>query len=408
MKNRIITSGLRAVKSSFPRFLSLFIMSLLGVGVFAGLQATGPDMMNTLDRYLDEGRAYDICAVSSMGFTNDDIDAVSAADGVLCAEGSKQDDLLLQSGTSEYVVRAVSLPENINELTVISGALPSNPGEIAVEQNMAEDLNLKEGKTVCFQSGDISQTVFTVTGVVSSPLYFNQTRINRSRGKTDVGGGTVNYYAYIMPQDFAFDYYTHCYITVSGAAELVTADDGYVSLVSEVKDNIKAVASVREDARYNEIYGEAERQISENEEAAERELKEAKEGLDETKEYLDGVKKSLALSKSRLDAADYELNLRKEEYQNALSAAEISEDALESTADSLDKTVSALGDVISSLSEGSDGYAESYERYLTAKTQLEAVLQLLQAKNEISAANSEYLKNVSSYDAAVSKYNEGL
>lgn len=36
-KNRLVTTSLREIKNSFPRFLSLMIMSFLGVFVYSGL-----------------------------------------------------------------------------------------------------------------------------------------------------------------------------------------------------------------------------------------------------------------------------------------------------------------------------------------------------------------------------------
>ena len=53
MKNRVLTNSLRAVRKNLPRFISLLTMSMLGVFVFVGLRATAPDMMQTLDMYLD-------------------------------------------------------------------------------------------------------------------------------------------------------------------------------------------------------------------------------------------------------------------------------------------------------------------------------------------------------------------
>ena len=68
MKNRIITNCFRTIKKSFSRFIPLFVMSFLGVFVFAGLQSTKPDMMMTLDNFLDEHNVYDI-QISPNDFT---------------------------------------------------------------------------------------------------------------------------------------------------------------------------------------------------------------------------------------------------------------------------------------------------------------------------------------------------
>ena len=56
VKNRIITLSLREIKNSFKRFLSLLIISMLGVTVFVGIKATAPDMMNSIDKFYDENK----------------------------------------------------------------------------------------------------------------------------------------------------------------------------------------------------------------------------------------------------------------------------------------------------------------------------------------------------------------
>ena len=58
VKNRIITLSLREIKNSFKRFLSLLIISMLGVTVFVGIKATAPDMMNSIDKYYDDSTYY--------------------------------------------------------------------------------------------------------------------------------------------------------------------------------------------------------------------------------------------------------------------------------------------------------------------------------------------------------------
>ena len=74
-KDRINTSSIREIKSSFKRFLSLLVMSMLGVLVFVGIKMAAPDMMQSLDKYYDDNNVYDIKVVSTLGLTNDDLSA---------------------------------------------------------------------------------------------------------------------------------------------------------------------------------------------------------------------------------------------------------------------------------------------------------------------------------------------
>ena len=45
--------GIKEIKNSYKRFISILLIVLLGVGFFAGLRATSPDMQDTLDEYFD-------------------------------------------------------------------------------------------------------------------------------------------------------------------------------------------------------------------------------------------------------------------------------------------------------------------------------------------------------------------
>ena len=59
----------------------------LGVGFFSGLKMTKPDMMNTISNFLDKGNFYDLHLLSTLGYTDDDVDSFAGEKDVLYAEG---------------------------------------------------------------------------------------------------------------------------------------------------------------------------------------------------------------------------------------------------------------------------------------------------------------------------------
>ena len=73
---------LRAVTHSWSRFLALFIIVALGAGFYSGVRTTAPNMRATADAYFDESRFMDVRLVSTFGFTQEDVEAVRAAEGV--------------------------------------------------------------------------------------------------------------------------------------------------------------------------------------------------------------------------------------------------------------------------------------------------------------------------------------
>ena len=140
MKNHIRTNTNRTIRKSFPRFLSLVVMSLLGVLVFVGLSATSPDMLNTLDNFFDKKNTYDIKIISSMGLTDNDINALKNIDNILDVEGTYSKDILIEKDDTEFVLNISSLPNTINELELLEGRLPENNNEIVVEKNFLTKL----------------------------------------------------------------------------------------------------------------------------------------------------------------------------------------------------------------------------------------------------------------------------
>ena len=74
MKKALLKDSLKEIKTSYKRFISILLMALLGVGFFAGLRATSPDMIDTLDKYYKDQNVYDIEILSTLGLTDEDIE----------------------------------------------------------------------------------------------------------------------------------------------------------------------------------------------------------------------------------------------------------------------------------------------------------------------------------------------
>ena len=50
MKKALLKDSVKEIRKTYKRFLSILLMSLLGVGFFAGIRATSPDMRKTIDK----------------------------------------------------------------------------------------------------------------------------------------------------------------------------------------------------------------------------------------------------------------------------------------------------------------------------------------------------------------------
>lgn len=256
MKNRIITSSIREIKNSFTRYLSLLIMSMLGVFVFVGLQSTAPDMIYTLDSLYDEYNIYDIKIQSSLGLSNEDINLYKNINDIDYIEGVKTLDVIYDSSDEEYVIELNSLPLNINKIKLESGKLPENDNEIVVEKDFLTKTKLNLGDFISISSDKLNKSRFKITGIIYSPLYLNSTGVGYNRGNTNVGSGKINFYAYTNHASFNFSYYTTIYITSNKAKKLETSSEKYKNLINEITTDINKVKDTRESVRVTEAINE--------------------------------------------------------------------------------------------------------------------------------------------------------
>ena len=415
MKNRILTNSTRTIKKSFPRFLSLIIMSLLGVMVFVGLLATSPDMLNTIDNYYDEKNVYDIKILSSMGLIEDDITALKNIENIKEVEGIYSTDILLSSDNSEYVVSISSIPKQINIIELVEGKLPTKENEIVVEENFITKTKYKIGDTITIDSDNIKSKEFKIVGTIISPLYFNQTNLSQTRGTSALGTGVVNYYSYILDTNFDVDYYTNIYVTINNAKEKITSKDDYLKLIDNITTKIDNIKETQEENRYQKIYDEASNEIDEKEQEANEELKDAKKELDSakkkidsSKKTLDSTKKQLSTFKSELDKAYKKLTSGKKEYEKALKANGLKEKEISSNIKVLKENIYSLEQLIPTLDPSSQEYIRYKTQLTILKEQLTGLQTLQSTKNQLDKGFKEYEKNKKLYDDSYSKYSKGL
>lgn len=239
-KNRLVTTSLREIKNSFPRFLSLMIMSFLGVFVYSGLKATAPFMINSLDKYYDERNTYDIKLTSTIGFTSEDVDIVRDVKGIKDIEFSNYADVSFHTpNDKDYVLVVNSVTNDLNYLKTDYDLSTLKDNELLVEEPFLDKTNYKIGDELTLTSDNFVNQTFTIKGVVDSPLYFNNANLNNDRGKTNVGNGTINFYSYTTLNSFKNDYYKNIYLTVDGASKFETNSKKYNQVVQNVMDLIQ-------------------------------------------------------------------------------------------------------------------------------------------------------------------------
>lgn len=265
--NMLVRSTLREIRTSIARYLAIFAITALGVGFFSGLRICRADMTETADRYLKEHGMYDYMLVSSLGADDESVEIAEAEDGVTGAEGSVQIDVMsaVDNGSgdsSEQALRAISMPEKINTLNLVSGRMPEGIDECVADDYSMENEGLQIGdKIIITDNNDESRLVsfrsreFTVVGTVNSPVF-----LDYQRGSTDIGNGSLSSFFYISRDAFDTDYYTRLYLTLDGDEVFFT--DEKTDQIDSAKDKMDDLAERITDARRDAVTDRARDEMS--------------------------------------------------------------------------------------------------------------------------------------------------
>ena len=334
MKSAMQKDFWREVGHTKSRFFSIMILVALSVAFLSGLKATAPDMKHTGDDYLDSLHLADFQVLSTLGLTDEDIDALKKQENIENAEGEYVLDAFAAAGGSETVVKILSLSEQgISDVLLREGRMPARADECVVEEGMLSLLDIAIGDTITLTPGSkmedaLADDTYTVVGTVRSPVY-----ISVERGTSTIGSGTARAYLYLPRDAFALDYYTAAYVRVSGAAEMTAFYDDYDDYIDDVIDSLEDFADARAQLRHDELVEEATEKLDdaqkELDEAkaeadeklgdAEKELKDARKKLDDGwRDYRDG-QQELADSRVKLDDAKTELENGEQEYKDGLA-----------------------------------------------------------------------------------------
>ena len=339
MKSAMQKDFWREIGHTKSRFFSMMILVALSVAFLSGLKATAPDMKHTGDDYLDSLHLADIQVLSTLGLTDDDIDALRAQKNIENAEGEYVLDAFASSDGAEAVVKVLSLSDQgINDVLLREGRMPARADECVVEENMLGLLDISIGDTIALEPDSkmddaLAGEEYTVVGTVRSPVY-----IAVERGTSTIGSGTVKAYLYLPRDAFALDYYTAAYVRVSGAAELTAFYDEYDDYIDDVIDTLEAFGDERAALRHDSLVAEATEKLDDAQQElddakaeadeelgkAQRELSDARKKLDNGwRDYRSG-QRELKDSRARLDEAYQSLRDGEQEYADGLAQYEAS------------------------------------------------------------------------------------
>ncbi|MBQ7874643.1 MAG: FtsX-like permease family protein [Oscillospiraceae bacterium] len=355
MKSAMLKDILREIGKTKSRFFSIFAIIALGAGFFAGLKATCPDMLETLERYYEEHNLMDIRLVSTYGFDENDISAIGDMEGIKDIYPSYSKDVFVENELGENIIaKVMALPDKgVNEVMLIEGRLPENANECVVEKHEQLHVVHEIGDTITVYTTDrddpigdtLENETFEVVGIVMSPQY-----ISFSKGSSTIGDGTVDTYIMIPEENFRLEVFTEVYVTLDSTKGLGGYSDEYAAAVEASIADFEAVAAVREPERLKEV-----------QEDAKAELEKAKKEIADAEAELAEAEAELAEAYDELKKGEREITNGWAEYEDGLVQLEEGRKQLE------EQLMEAEMQLISARAQINSGW----EEYEAGKAQLE-------------------------------------
>ena len=307
---------------AWKRFVSIAMITLLGVAVLTGIYAGCRDAFLATDRFFDTQGLHDIQVLSTAGLTDGDIAALRKVSGVAKVQGERSQTVTVDLNGKKTVTMQEIGTNGIDQPYLQSGRMPEKSGEIAVTRKFIKDSGYKKGDHITVTPQDSASsassvsdsgesdnqtgengsqmsdsgesdnqtpsfpTELTIVGVVLDPQ--DLTNPDGYSGTNAFRSSATSDYTFFAPSDgVTGSMYTAVTILVKGAADKDSFSDVYDDTVSEVVDRIDGtVRKNRQQARHQELLDAGTKQIDEAKAQADKQFAAAQQQIDSNRSQL--------------------------------------------------------------------------------------------------------------------------
>lgn len=296
MKTAAAKDILRTIGKEKKRFISIMLITALGVTMMTGLSAGCQDLRYSADRFFDSQELFDISIQSTLGLTEEDVEVLSGIEGVRKAEGGYSEIVYTQSGELNRTAEIKTLqPEGMNLPYVLEGRLPAKADEIAVTKSYVKDTGKAIGDSLTIEemtkedeeeSLDFVHKEYVITGIVIDAMDIN----NADGSVAFRATPNADYTFFVLAEAVDSEVFTVAYLSLEGAGDLLCYtkeyEDKVAAVISYIEEEIK---EQREQARYDKVLDEAHERIYDAEAKMNEAFAEVGEELaDAEKEIADG------------------------------------------------------------------------------------------------------------------------
>ena len=319
------THLLRTIQKNIVSFLAVAMMAATGISIFLGNQSAAEAILLKANDHFVENKLHSLEVASVYGITEDDITALADMDFIDEVEGGYSTICTLDAGneTGKMLIRVHSLQEKMNLPVILEGELPVNENEAAIEQKMADQEGIKVGDTIVIEhEGELKADAYLVTAIINQPSFCCAKAMN-TRGVSDKGIGSANYYIALSKEAFDASYFSNCYTTAYVKSyeldQYYYFSEEYREKEADLKAQVERFGKGRAEIRYQSVLADANTAIQETEQLLkeyENTLQIAKDAIQDlglTGKYYDKMLEELARAEARIQDGWAELDAAKEE-----------------------------------------------------------------------------------------------
>lgn len=323
MKNKTyLKASLREIIYSKGRFISIVLIILLGTLLYVGIKATGPILNHSASQFVDKQELSNLQIISTGGLTKED---EKLAETVPNAEVESGYQLFYADSDKNQVVKLYSYDKDNqqNQLIVKSGNLPKKDNEIVLDEKAKKEGYRLNQMYKIDQPDQLKCKNFKIVGFIQSPMYIS----TEERGLSNVGNGSVDFFAYLPENNFSSEIKSVIYLRFSNVDGKETYGKAYEKKMNQNIDKVEKLFAERPQERAAEIKAEAEKdllprkaEVTDNlakVDAGQKELDQAKAQLEQQAIMVPTGNPELAKAQEELDAQQKELTRNREQLVDA-------------------------------------------------------------------------------------------
>ena len=240
----LVKESFISIKKNYKRYISLVLIILLGVGFYAGIKASSPDMKDTLNHFYQEHNLYDFQLISELGILEEDVTELKN-EGYTVEAIHSFDTIIKKQEENAVKVYSYDKDSKINTLTLIEGKLPQQENECVIEKNETTK-DFKIGDKLTVEQGNLKQKELTITGFIQSPIYISQ-----EKDSTNLLSGKIDYYLYTPKENFLDDYYSILYVDLDNEDSIFS--DNYDEKIEEENEKLQTITERLNTSRKEEL-----------------------------------------------------------------------------------------------------------------------------------------------------------